>query len=377
MKKYFYLLIIILMIVGCSKKETIKVEESTPVVEETTTSLAMVGDVLIHSALYQDAKVGNGYDFKPMVENTKELISKHDLAFYNQETILGGSELGVSSYPRFNSPYEVGDAMIDMGFNMVSLANNHSFDRGEAAILNSLDYWDTKKDVLTAGTYRSEEERVKEVILKKDNLTYAMLAYTTLTNGLNTPSGKEYLVNVYDYNKVKADINRLRSKVDVLLVSMHWGVEYTHEPTSEQITIANELSKLDVDIIIGHHPHVIQPITFIDNTLVIYSLGNFLSGQVGEEKEIGVMVSVDINKKEVNGVVNEITLSNIGTELIYTKADCIYSEKYSNYVCNNYKLYPFYKLNDSILPNHLKIRDKYNDILTNMNKDIDIDKYSY
>ena len=122
--------------------------------------MIMVGDSLIHNSLYYDAKQKDGsYDFKPMLELTKPITSKYDLAYYNQETVLGGTELGLSSYPCFNSPQEVGDAFIDSGFNLVSLATNHTMDRGEAAVLSSLEYWNSKENVVTAGSYRSFEER--------------------------------------------------------------------------------------------------------------------------------------------------------------------------------------------------------------------------
>ncbi len=379
--KKLWSLIAILLLTGCGEeqlkvKEEEQVKPPEPVIEETTISLAMVGDVLIHSALYADAKTTTGYDFNNMVIETKELISQHDLAFYNQETILGGSELGLSSYPRFNSPYEVGDAFVDLGFNLVALANNHSYDRGETAIINSLNYWDSKEGIITAGTYRSESERVEEKIGEEQGITYALLSYTTLNNGLATPQGKEYLVNMYNYDIVKQDVERLSDKVDVLMVSMHWGVEYVHTPNEEQIKIANELAALGVDIVIGHHPHVIQPITYIDDTLVIYSLGNYLSGQVGESKTIGALVSLDITKKTVDKKVESITYSNLGTELIFTDSYTYYSENYSSWIGSNYKLYPFSKLNDSILPNYLSLKDKYDNILTNMYQGINVNKYT-
>ncbi len=380
MKKIFILVLLVLLISACSeeeKKEEVQpVEPTPPVIEETTISLAMVGDALIHSALYTDAKTSTGYDFTYMFDQVKPLIEDHELAFYNQETILGGTELGLSSYPRFNSPYEVGDAFVDMGFNIVALANNHSYDRGEEAIMNSLNYWDSQEGVITAGTYRSEEERTTDIIGEEQGITYALLSYTTLTNGLNTPQGKEYLVNVYNYEKVKEDVERLRDKVDVLLVSMHWGVEYTHIPNEEQTTIANELASLNVDVVIGHHPHVIQPITYINDTLVMYSLGNFISGQLQENQLVGAIASIDITKKTIDGVTDSVTIHNLGTELVYTDAICYPLADGSNWTCNTFELYPFSKLDDSILANHTIIEEKYNEIITNMYQSIDTAKLS-
>ena len=131
----------------------------------------MVGDSLIHQAVYHDVE-GN-YDFKPMLSEIKPIISKFDLAYYNQETILGGKDIGLSTYPRFNSPYEVGDAFIDAGFNLVSLANNHTLDRGEQALNNSCNYWKSK-NVVTAGSYCSEEDRNEVKIYEKNGIKYVI-----------------------------------------------------------------------------------------------------------------------------------------------------------------------------------------------------------
>ena len=334
-----------------------KIKVQKKQVTEHNLSLIMAGDVLIHSTVYNDAKIGNNeYDFKPKLANIKGIVQKYDLAFYNQETIIGGKAMGLSTYPMFNSPEEIGDAMIDAGFNLVSLANNHTLDRGEKAIVNSLNYWQDK-EVLTAGSYASFEDRDNPKIKKKNNITYTLLAYTTLTNGFNRPQGKEYYVNVYDEEQVKSDILRVRDKVDLVLVSMHWGTEYTHTPIEQQRKIAEHLSSLGVDIIIGHHPHVVEPIEKINDTLVIYSLGNLISSQIGEPRLVGAMVGVNINKKLINNE-HKITISNPTADLIYT---------YYNASRKNIKLYPFSQLDNSILPNYQAIYEKYANIIKGEN----------
>lgn len=327
-------------------------------------SLVMVGDSLIHGAVYGDAKEGDSYNFYKMLEEMKPIISSYDLAFYNHESILGGTELGLSSYPRFNSPYEVGDAFLDSGFNLVSLANNHTLDRGEVAIRNSLNYW-KNKDVYVAGSYESFEDRNRILIKEKNGISYALLSYTCWTNGLSVPSGKEYLLNRYSDSQVKNDIDSIRDKVDLLLVSMHFGDEYSLTPSSEQKRIAKYLSSLGVDIIIGHHPHVVQPIDFIDDTLVIYSLGNFISAQRGIEKLTGLMVSVDVVKDN-----NKVSLENVRSELTYT---------YSDYTSNgrvNFKIYPYSKLNEDLLNNYKTYYNKYMDIVIHGDSRIGKSDYS-
>ena len=132
-----------------------------------------------------------------MITNIKEIVSNYDIGYYNQETILGGTELGLKSYPVFNSPYEVGDAMIDAGFNLVSLATNHTLDSGEKAVLNSRNYWNSKSNVLAVGSYSSTEERNEVHVEETNGITYTMLNYTYGTNGIKVPTGKDYLVNVW------------------------------------------------------------------------------------------------------------------------------------------------------------------------------------
>ena len=335
-------------------------------------SMVMVGDNLIHSSIYNEANRNanyDGYDFKPMITMIKDKVKGYDLAYYNQETILGGSEIGLSDYPTFNSPYEAGDAMLDAGFNIVSLATNHTIDRGEKAVLNSCEYWETKSDVLTAGSYCSEEERNEIKVMEKNNITYTMLNYTYGTNGIAIPNGKDYLVNVWpmDYNAdygvgyeafketVKEDIERVRDKVDVLIVAMHWGVEYTHTPTKYQKDAAEFLASLGVDIVIGTHPHVVQPVEWIDDTIVFYSLGNFISAQEQSDnynKMVGLMSSLDITKT-VKGDDVDIKIDNINNELIYTR--------HIGY--RDFKVIPFSEMNSTYLSNYEEIYNKYSEVV--------------
>lgn len=326
-------------------------------------SIAMVGDVLLHDVVYQDAMVQvNKYDFDYMFKDVKPLLSGYDLKFYNQESIIGGKALGLSTYPRFNSPEEIGDSMVNLGFNMVSLANNHTLDRGEKAITNSINYWKTK-NVMTAGSYLSEEDRVKDNIKEVNGITYTLLSYTTTTNGLKAPTGKDYLVDVYDANKVKADVERVRNKVDLVIVSIHWGDEYSNDISSNQQEIANYLASLGVDIVIGHHPHVIQPIQKIDNTLVFYSLGNFLSGQDTADTLTGLIASLNVTVEKSN---NEKTVSfgPIKADLVYT-----YSKNSSNF-----DIIPYTELTASELPSYKTVYDKYTGIIKSLDNNVTVSK---
>ena len=337
-------------------------EEGIKVPQEYKVRVFMVGDALIHSCVYQDAKTSDGgYDFKPMLELIKPISSKYDLVYYNQETVLGGTELGLSNYPRFNSPYEVGDAFIDAGFNLVSLATNHTMDKGEVGVANSVNYWNKHKDkVVTSGQWISAESREEETakVYEKNGIKYAFLSYTTWTNGLETPAGKEYLNNVYSDEKAAADIAKVKDKCDIIIVAMHWGTEYSLGVDSSQDRIAKFLSDQGVQLIIGAHPHVVEPVEWINDgkTFVIYSLGNLISDQEGNERLTGLMMSIDIKKKvDVDKTVT-VTLENPRAELTYTKS--YYGGK------RNFKVYPYSQLNNSLLSGYESLQTKYQGVVS-------------
>ena len=365
-------------------------EENSQQVEEekeetTSISLIMVGDNLIHSSIYKDANRNanyNGYDFKPMITYIKEKVQNYDLAYYNQETILGGTEIGLSDYPTFNSPYETADAMIDAGFNLVSTATNHTLDRGSQAVINSRKYWDKQEDVLAVGSYTSFEEQDEIQIREKNGITYTMLNYTYGTNGIPVPEGQEYLVNVWptdlyindperdtEYQaykeKVKEDIAKVRDKVDVLIVAMHCGIEYTTEPSAYQKDEAEFLASQGVDIVIGTHPHVLEPVEWIDDTIVFYSLGNFVSAQYQDEnynKMVGLMSSLNITKT-TKGDETSIKIDNIENELIYTY--------YNQATWSNFKVIPF--SNPDIaeyLPSYKSVYERYKKVVQMYDKDM-------
>ncbi len=370
-KKIWILLLILLLIGGISlyfvnskifDKPEIIPDIKEPEIEEPKEdprkeyklSLFMAGDALYHTGCYKDGLQSDGtYNFDSQLVDIAPIVADYDLAYYNQETILGGTELGLSNYPNFNSPQEVGDAFIKAGFNLVSLANNHTMDRKEKAILNSVAYWRDKQGVMTAGSYDSFEDQARSHIGEKNGITYAFLAYTYGTNGIPVPKGKEYLVNLIDEVKIKQDVLAVRDKVDVVMVAMHWGVEYTHVPTTIQRNQAQFLADLGVDIIIGSHPHVIQPIEHVGDTIVIYSLGNFISGQDDLMKKIGLVASLDIHKVVENDETT-ITIDNVKGDLVYT-----YHRGY-----RNFRIIPFSKLTNAELGQDVAtIKAKYEAII--------------
>ena len=340
-----------------AKKDPVIEKEDVKVPKIYEARVFMVGDALIHSNVYEDARGTDGsYDFKPMLEQIKPISIKYDLKYYNQETILGCATLGYSSYPRFNSPTEVGDAFLDAGFNLVSLATNHTMDKGEAGVINSVNYWKSKENVVYSGQWTSNEEREESHVYNINGISYAFFSYTTWTNGLETPAGKEYLNNVYSPEKAAADIAKVKDLADVIIVAMHWGTEYSLGVSSQQTEIANYLSSLGVNLIIGAHPHVVEPVEYINDgkTFVIYSLGNFILDQIGIERLTGLMMEVTIKKVvDVDDTVT-ISIESPKAELIYT---------YSKYG-SNFKVYPYYRLDNTLLPNYMSYYEYYKGIVS-------------
>ena len=320
-------------------------------------SIAMVGDALIHTGIFMDASINktykstDEYDFTKMFKKLKTKIKKYDLRYYNQESIIGGGE--PSNFPLFCSPDAIGTDLVKTGFNLVSLANNHSFDCREEGLLYSIDFWKKQpKRVHTAGSYASFEERDDIPVYEKNDIKYSFLSYTIPTNGFHTPQGKEYLVNEYSREQVKKDVETAKSKgAEVIMVAMHWGTEYTHEPTAEQREEAKYLSEIGVNLIIGSHPHVIQPIEYVGDTLCIYSLGNLISAQheLGLPKTIGLLVGTDIVVKD-----GKVTFDKTKFDLLYT---------YMVTVVKGYEVIPFSMLSDSYLKGYEDINKEYREIV--------------
>jgi poly-gamma-glutamate capsule biosynthesis protein CapA/YwtB (metallophosphatase superfamily) len=279
----------------------------------TQLSLGAIGDILIHDWVYEDAQSSSGYDFKPMFKHVKGKLQKPDLLLANQETVLGGVEMGLSSYPTFNSPQEVGDALIDAGVDIVSTANNHSLDKGEKGILRSIEYYE-KVGLPYVGFFKDKQDQEKLRILHKNGVKLAFLSYSYGTNGIPVPKGKDFLVNLIDQDKMKTEIHKAKALADVVVMSIHWGNEYQRIPTEQQQLLGQFLVDEGVDIIFGHHPHVLQPMQMVKtkdqrNAFIVYSLGNFISGQMRDYKDIGGVATIKITKK-VSPKGTDIELSN-------------------------------------------------------------------
>lgn len=265
----------------------------------TSISLLAVGDNLIHNAIYQQAQTRGGgtYDFSYAYEKIVPYLQEFDFRLINQETPLGGEELGLSSYPQFNSPTELGTQLAEMGFNLVSHANNHVLDAGETGLLNTLHFWQTLPQVTVAGAFPNAEAAAQIPIVEKDGVKIAFLAYTYGTNGLSLPTESPAIVELIDEEQMKTQITQAENLADITLVMMHWGVEYEPQANAEQKALAQLLADSDVEIIIGAHPHVIQEVETLTQPdggkcICFYSLGNFISAQDQPETMLGGMAGI-------------------------------------------------------------------------------------
>jgi len=263
-------------------------------------SLIAAGDNLFHDSLIFSFKEADGtFDFSPIYTEVKPIVQEADLAFINQETVMAGESYGYSGYPAFNTPQSLAFTHADTGFDIINIANNHAMDKGAAGLISTLDFLDTIKDFTVIGA-RKEGKSAR--IITKNNITLGLLSYTHSLNGIPLPKDKPDLVSMIDKTKMTLEIGELRPLCDFLIVSMHWGAEYLLEPDASQTELAEFLALQNVDLVIGHHPHVLQKADKLPRAdgkemFVIYSLGNFASHQRERERVIGGMLVVMFEKE--------------------------------------------------------------------------------
>lgn len=249
-----------------------------------TFSLMMVGDNLLHKPVSESGRRKNGkYNYDSLFTHIKDEAESADAAMINQEVVLGGAKLGISGYPSFNGRYEVGDAIAKAGFNVVLHATNHSLDKGAAGIKNCLKFWRKKHpDIKVTGMNESAKAQNKITYIKKKGICVAILNYTYGTNGIRMSKSMPYAVNMLTKKKVERDVRKAKKKADFIVVCPHWGTEYNTGIDASQKRWAKYFLKIGVDLVIGTHPHVIEPVKWMKGKggrkmLVYYSLGNFVN----------------------------------------------------------------------------------------------------
>jgi len=274
-------------------------------------TLGATGDILIHKKMCEEAKQKDGsYDFTNMLSNVEHLFKDEYFIIVNQESIIAGEEIGLSFFPRFNSPIEIGYQLKKLNVDLVNIANNHTLDRGEQGVLKSIENWE-EIGLPYVGAYKSWKDHETIRIFHKNGVRLCFLSFNA-AEGLKAKAikGKEYLLNNYSkfsYRGIKASagLRRLitqikrRDLADIIIVSMHFGREYLRLPTARQQELSHTIAESGADIIIGHHPHVLQPPAYIttskgNKVFVAYSLGNFFTGQRGLYRQIGAYMELGL-----------------------------------------------------------------------------------
>lgn len=277
--------------------------EPEPVV--TTLRFSATGDNLIHDGLYLQARTragGEGYDFKALYENVAPFYQDYDINWINQETLVT-DELPPSSYPCFCTPAALGQEVYNVGWRVIAMSNNHSYDQGATGIAATRRFWaGMPDDVVTTGLFAGEADYDNIPVQEKDGVRIAYLAYTEHTNGLPTPSGAEAnIIYTSEEDVIQRQIERARTLADVVVVGVHWGVEGSHTVTDAQRALGQKMADWGADVIIGTHPHVVQAVetlTAADGKIVpiAYSLGNFVSTQANADNLIGIILTFNITK---------------------------------------------------------------------------------
>lgn len=362
MKKTFLaLLAAALMIILCSCTEralpssSVAEEEVVPASvaaesepEDKVLRLKAVGDNLIHDSIYKQAAQyanGDSFDFSPMYQYVEDIIADCDLAYINQETIIAEGLYELSGYPRFNTPKALGEHMVDIGFNVVNIANNHMLDKNEDGLEAALTFWEGQ-DVTVFGAWRSDEDMSSPIITEANGITIAWVPMTEHTNGLSLPADTEMRYILTDeYDLMEEQIALAKSSADFVIVVPHWGDEYSLDINDNQKYLAQLFSDWGADLIIGSHSHTLQPIEWLtgvngNKTLVAYSLGNFIGNMLYPQNMVGGILDVDITKDAKTG------------EVSITRAEVLPTVIHFEGLAKHIRIYPVEEYTSELAANH-------------------------
>ena len=323
-------------------------------VKERSITFTLAGNVLLNAEMWYDTASDGQYNFEYVFEDINNIMKKSNVNFYTQQGILGGKDLGLTSYTNFNTPYDTATELAKVGFNTISLASYHANDRGVQGITNAINFLNENK-ISYSGISLNEEDRLKNSIIEKNGIKVALLGYTM---GSTIATNNTYSVSIYSEEQVKKDYDAIKDQADIIMVAIDYSNNRSLEVTEQEKTIANYLANLGVDIVIGNTGYSVQPIEKINNTLVFYSLGNMLSGHSLTDNKISAIVDFKYTIKEKGGNI-EKKYDDINVLLTYA------------YSLNgvNYKVVPFTKIQTEL--NDYKIYyEKYNKLLTENNKNV-------
>lgn len=278
-------------------------------------TIIMVGDVLLHTPVEESCRQADGsYDYDSLFAYTKDAISAADLALVNQEVIIGGAELGITGYPSFNADFSLCDSLTDAGFDVICHATNHAMDKGRKGLVNCAEYWrENYPQITVLGIHDTADTSTacgaEPVILELPDMKITVLNYTYGTNGISLPEDMPYAVDMLEEEQVAADIQRAEKLADFTIVCPHWGTEYRLSPDASQEKWTKIFAENGADLILGTHPHVIEPVEWVADPesghemLVYYSLGNFVNWTSGTgmgtaNRMVGGMAEVTIAKND-------------------------------------------------------------------------------
>lgn len=279
--------------------------QETEIPKDSTTSFTFsgVGDIMCHSTQFNYARVEkDSFDFKPVFSEIRPYLKK-DVVAGNLETVFAGDAHKYTGYPTFNTPDALLEGLRYAGFNLLYTANNHSYDRGKSGLKRTMKMAE-KFGMETSGTNLSQSDRDSIKVKNINGIKTVHLAYSYSTNGIALPENESYLVNQIDTTQIRKDIAGAKEKeAELVIVYFHFGTEYKTTPSLYQREIVNKTIESGADIIIGSHPHVVQPVkrftsskSFIDTGVVAYSLGNFISNQRWRYSDGGIVFSFSVEK---------------------------------------------------------------------------------
>ena len=326
-----------------------------PIPPDITVNMLAVGDNLVQTYVYLAAQAqsadGVSYNFAPLYENVKPIVQAADVAVINQETLICGGDYEVSgSNFNFNSPVELGDAMVDVGFDIFTIANNHMLDKTIYGLESSLDYWDgmmQKYPILAVGAYRNEEDQNRIRVQEVNGMKIAYLAYTEHLNGYSIPADSPIRIgDTEDEALIERQIKEAKEIADAVVVAAHWGTEDTHIVRDDVKELAQKMVNWGADVILGSHPHTAQTMEYLereDGTMgfVYYSLGNFISAQTDNFNMIGEMGTFDLVK---DGATGKVSVLNVGCIPVITH--------YDNGNFANLRLYPYNMYTPELAASH-------------------------
>lgn len=337
---------------------------------DTTFTMTAIGDVMCHNTQYWDAydKASDTYDFSYVFDDINYYTKIADISIGSLETTFAGSERGYSNYPTFNSPDALAYALKNIGLDVISTAGNHALDTGFSGLSRTIDVLDDA-DIAHLGTYKTQEDQDTILFKYVKGIKIAFINYTYGTNGIPVPSGKEFCVNLIDKDLIKKHIDLAKSQnADIIVACMHWGTEYRTTPDSTQTKLADFLFQNGVDIILGNHPHVLEPmekrtVTLEDGTtkdgFVIYALGNFICDQNAENTRNSIILNLTITKH----VDEKITIDKANYVPIYMYKDTSLTTKKMKLIDINKTIFNYENYLDDSISESL-----YNLLKTQLNK---------